>query len=81
MNAEVSSGPGWRALAGVGAFLLALAVALLVDATNLPPPQAVGVGPTAAMRVVSVLLVILSVGHFVAAWKARGVPFLSLIHI
>jgi len=75
VNAEVSSGPGWRALAGVGVFLLALAVALLVDATNLPPPQAVGVGPTAAMRVVSVLLVLLAVGHFVAAWKARGVPF------
>jgi putative tricarboxylic transport membrane protein len=75
VSAEASNGPGWRALAGVGAFLLALAVTLLGDATNLPPPQAVGVGPTAAMRLVAVLLAVLGVAHLVAAWQARAVAF------
>ena len=75
MSAETSTGPGWRALAGVGAFLLALAIALIVDAMNLPPPQAVGVGPTAAMRLVAVLLAVLGVAHLVGAWKARNLAF------
>ena len=75
MNAETTNGPGWRALVGVGAFLLALAVTLLMDAARLPPPQAVGVGPTAALRLVAVLLAVLAVAHFVAAWRARGLTF------
>ncbi len=75
MNGETANGPGWRALAGVGAFLLALAVTLLVDATRMPPPQAVGVGPTAALRLVAVLLALLGVAHLVAAWKARALAF------
>jgi len=73
VSGETANGPSWRALAGVGAFLLALAAALLVDATQLPPPQAVGVGPTAALRLVAVLLAVLAAAHLVAAWKARAV--------
>lgn len=71
---EAAPGPGPRVLAGVGAFLFALAAALWVDALRLPPPAAIGVGPTAAMRLVAVLLALLGVAHFVSAWRRRAVP-------
>ncbi|CAN7257150.1 tripartite tricarboxylate transporter TctB family protein [Rhizobacter sp. LjRoot28] len=73
MSDDAVGGPPPRVLAGVGAFLFALAAALLVDAGRLPPPAALGVGPTAAMRLVAALLAILGVAHFVSAWRQRSV--------
>lgn len=61
------TGPGWRTLAGVGLFLLALAAVVWIDANRLPVQQTVGVGPTAGMRLIAVLVAILGVAHGVAA--------------
>jgi putative tricarboxylic transport membrane protein len=66
------SGPGWRTLLGVGVALIAIAVAVLMDATRLPPPATVGVGPSAAMRLVAGFLAILGVAHGIAAWRQRA---------
>jgi putative tricarboxylic transport membrane protein len=66
---DVASAPGRRTLVGIGAALLGLAVVLWLDANQLPQQQTVGVGPTAGMRLVSVLLAILSLAHWVAAWR------------
>ncbi len=64
-------GPGWRTLAGIAAFLLVLALFIWLDANRLPEPGAVGVGPAAAMRLVSVLVAALGVAHGVIAWGRR----------
>ncbi|MDB5744040.1 MAG: hypothetical protein JWR68_2355 [Polaromonas sp.] len=66
---DVTSAPGRRTLVGIGVALLGLAVLLWLDANQLPQQQTVGVGPTAGMRLVSVLLAILSLAHWVAAWR------------
>ena len=65
------AGPGRRTLVGIGALLIAIASAILLDAAKLPPPAAVGVGPSAAMRLVAVFVAILGVAHWVAAWRQR----------
>lgn len=65
-------GPRPRTQAVIGAALVALAVALWIDASKLPPPPVAGVGPSAAPRVVGVLVAVLGVAHWVAAWRGRG---------
>lgn len=67
------AGPRPRALAGIGAVLIALGVALWVDAASLPPPAVMGVGPSAAPRIVGSLLVALGLAHGVSAWRQRDV--------
>lgn len=69
---EAVAGPGWRTQFGIGVVLVAVAAAIWLDATRLPPPAAVGVGPSAAMRLVSVLVALLGVAHFVVAWRHRA---------
>ncbi len=64
-------GPSWRTLAGIGLFLLALALFIWLDANRLPEPGAVGVGPAAAMRLVSLFVAVLGLSHLVAAWGRR----------
>lgn len=66
------SEPGWMALTGLGAALLVLATVIWFDAFRLPASQTVGVGPTAAMRLVSVLVAILGVAHWIAAWRSKA---------
>lgn len=66
------AGPRPHALALIGVVLLALAAALWIDAARLPAPAIGGVGPSAAPRLVGVLLAGLGLAHLVAAWRARG---------
>jgi putative tricarboxylic transport membrane protein len=66
------SGPRPRTQAAIGAGLLLLALALWLDAGRLPPPNVMGVGPSAALRLVAGLLALLALGHLVAAWRARA---------
>lgn len=66
------AGPRPRTLAGIGAVLIALGAALWIDAAKLPPPAVMGVGPSAAPRLVGVLLLGLGVAHGVSAWRQRG---------
>lgn len=67
-----TAGPRPRTQAAIGAGLLLLAVALWLDAARLPPPNVVGVGPSAPMRLVAVLVVVLALAHLVAAWRRRA---------
>ncbi|CAN5545329.1 tripartite tricarboxylate transporter TctB family protein [soil metagenome] len=81
--ATSTQGPGWRAQAGIGIGLAILAVVLWFDVYRLPAAQAVGVGPGAAMKLVSLLLVVLAIAHAVSAIKAyragivAGPPLMS----
>lgn len=67
-----TSGPSWRTLAGVALVLQLLALLIWLDARRLPEPVAVGVGPAAAMRMVSLFVAALGVAHGVAAWVRRS---------
>lgn len=69
--ADSASGPRSRTQAGIGAGLLLLALAIWLDANRLPPPNVVGVGPSAPMRLVAVLVAVLALAHGVAAWRRR----------
>jgi len=69
--AESSAGPRPRPQAGIGAGLLLLALAIGLDADRLPPPNVVGVGPSAPMRLVALLVAALALAHFIAAWRRR----------
>lgn len=64
-------GPRWETQCGIGLALLLIAAALWFDARHLPVPPAVGVGPSAAMRLVGALVALLGLTHFVSAWRAR----------
>ena len=72
MSDAPSQGPGWHALAIMAVFLFGLAGLIAFDLTGMAPPQAIGVGPTAAMRIVMLLLAVLGIAHIVAAIKARS---------
>lgn len=76
-HGDVVAGPGWRTQVVIGVVLVAIALAIWLDAMRLPPPAAVGVGPSAAMRLIAVLVAVLGVAHFVAAWRHRA---RSLVH-
>jgi putative tricarboxylic transport membrane protein len=64
-------GPGWRGLLAIGAALALVALAVWLDAQRLPPPPTVGVGPSAAMRLVAAVVALLAMAHLIAAWRAR----------
>ncbi|HET7863083.1 MAG TPA: tripartite tricarboxylate transporter TctB family protein [Burkholderiaceae bacterium] len=67
-----TAGPRPRTQAAIGAGLLLLALALWLDAARLPPPNVVGVGPSAPMRLVAVLVMVVALAHLVAAWRRRA---------
>jgi len=71
-SGEDLAGPRPRTLALIGAGLLALAAALWLDAARLPPPGTVGVGPSAALRLVGGLVALLGLVHLFVAWRRRG---------
>jgi len=71
-EATSTAGPRWPTQLAIGAGLLALALVVWLDALRLPPPSAVGVGPSAAMRIVSVIVAVLGVAHLVAGWRQRA---------
>jgi len=70
-DAGAPAGPRWQTQCGIGVALLLVAAALGFDARQLPAPPAVGVGPSAALRLVGVLVALLGIAHFVSAWRAR----------
>ena len=63
---------GWRAQVAIGAALFALAGVIAFDATKLTIPTVVGVGPTAAMKLVAILVALVAAAHWVAAWRQRA---------
>lgn len=72
MSEPQTHGPGWRALATVAGALFVLAAVIAYDASLMAPAQAVGIGPTPAMRMVALLLVVLGIAHVVAALRLRA---------
>ena len=72
--ADDGLGPGWRAQLAIGIALLLVALAVWLDSQRLPAPPVVGVGPSAAMRLVAVVVAIVAIGHFIGAWRARSRP-------
>ncbi|MBS7777980.1 tripartite tricarboxylate transporter TctB family protein [Acidovorax sp. CCYZU-2555] len=72
MSEPTPNGPGRQALATVAALLFGLAAVIAWDITSMAPAQAVGVGPTAVMRIVVGLLLVLGLAHAIAA--ARAAP-------
>ena len=72
MSEQTTTGPGRQALATVAALLFGLAAVIAWDLTTMAPAQAVGVGPTAVMRMVVGLLLVLGLAHAIAA--ARAAP-------
>jgi putative tricarboxylic transport membrane protein len=72
MSEPEANGPGWHALATVAVVLFGLAAVIGYDVTRMAPAQAVGVGPTAVMRMVAVLLTVLGLAHVVAALRLRA---------
>jgi putative tricarboxylic transport membrane protein len=62
---------GWHAPATVAVVLLVLSAIVFYDVTLMAPPQAVGMGPTAAMRLVGALLAVLGIAHVIAAVRLR----------
>jgi len=71
-EAEAGDGPGWHALATVAVVLFGLAAIIFYDVTLMAPAQAVGVGPTASMRIVGALLIVLGIAHVIAAVQRRS---------
>ncbi|MGV2909469.1 tripartite tricarboxylate transporter TctB family protein [Achromobacter sp. AGC25] len=61
------------ALLSVGTVLFIGAGVLWINADSLPPAGAMGVGPSAALRLVSGLLLVLALAHYVIAWRTRAV--------
>ncbi|WP_159912743.1 tripartite tricarboxylate transporter TctB family protein [Pantoea sp. 18069] len=74
MSEPSTTGPGRQALATVAALLFGLAAVIAWDITTMAPAQAVGVGPTAMMRIVVGLLIVLGLAHAIAALRARPAP-------
>ena len=70
-DADAAAGPRWQTQCGIGVALLLVAAALWFDAGRLPPAPSVGVGPSAALRLIGVLVAALGLAHFVSAWRAR----------
>ena len=62
--------PAWRAPLAVGLTLLVLGVLTLVDAYRLAESVGPGVGPSAGMKLIAGLLVLLGVAHLVQAGRA-----------
>lgn len=69
--------PGPRvvlAQVAVGVGLLLLAGLTMADAYRLAVMSGVGVGPSAAMKLIGVILAILGCAHLVTAWRNRAKP-------
>jgi putative tricarboxylic transport membrane protein len=71
-DTSAAPGPRWQTQCGIGVVLLLVAAALWFDTRQLPASPAVGVGPVAALKLVSLLVTALGIAHFVAAWRARA---------
>lgn len=69
---SATGGPGWRTQLGIGVALLLVAIVIGFDAQSLRAPSTVGVGPSAAMRLVAVIVAVLAVAHWIAAWRQRS---------
>lgn len=67
-----AAAPRWRTQIAIGAALFAVALVVWLDAQRLPAPSAVGVGPSAAMRLVAVLVAVLAAAHWISAWRQRA---------
>jgi putative tricarboxylic transport membrane protein len=63
---------GWRAQVVIGAALFVIAALIAFDATLLTVPTVVGVGPTAAMRLIAILVALVAAAHWVSAWRQRA---------
>lgn len=59
--------PAWRAPLAVGVTLLVLGALTLVDAFRVAESVGPGVGPSAAMKLIAGLLVLLAIAHLVQA--------------
>jgi putative tricarboxylic transport membrane protein len=70
-DTSAAAGPRWQTQCGVGVALLLVAAALWFDARHLPASPAVGVGPTAALRLVAAIVAVLGLAHFATAWRSR----------
>jgi putative tricarboxylic transport membrane protein len=70
-DTSAPAGPRWQTQCGIGVALLLTAAALWFDVRNLPVSPAVGVGPSAALKLVGAIVAILGLCHFVGAWRAR----------
>jgi putative tricarboxylic transport membrane protein len=64
--------PRWKTQLAIGAGLVFIAVVIWLDARRLPVGPVVGVGPSAAMRLVSIFVAILGVAHWVVAFRQRA---------
>lgn len=78
MNEEQDNKPTFTAQFFVGIFLFSASILLWIDANGLPSGNAIGVGPSAGLRLVSALLLILACVHFVGAWRSRRTATLSV---
>jgi putative tricarboxylic transport membrane protein len=70
-EASAPLGPRWQTQCGIGVALLLVAAALWFDARQLPASPAIGVGPSAAPKLIGALAAVLGLAHFVSAWRAR----------
>jgi putative tricarboxylic transport membrane protein len=71
-DASAPTGPRWQTQCGIGVALLLVSAALWFDTRQLPVSPAVGVGPSAALKLVSMLVALLGLAHFISAWRARA---------
>jgi putative tricarboxylic transport membrane protein len=72
MNREAQKVPAWRAPLVIGLVLLVLATLTLVDSFRLSAGAGPGVGPSAAMKLIGVLIGLLGVAHLATAWSNRS---------
>ena len=70
-SSEQYTGPSAVSQLIVGLFLLGLTVVLWLNADSLPSAQAVGIGPAAALNLTAILLLILSIFHFINALNIK----------
>ena len=70
-NSTQYTGPSAVSQLAVGVLLLVLAVVLWLNAHSLPPAQAMGVGPAAALRLTALFLLLLAVFHAFSAWHIK----------
>jgi putative tricarboxylic transport membrane protein len=69
------AGPRWPTQVAIGLGLGVIAALIWVDALRFSVGPVVGVGPSAAMRLVAAFTAVLGVAHLVAAWRQwRGAP-------
>lgn len=67
-----AAAPRWRTQFAIGIALFLLALVVWFDAQKLPAPSVVGVGPSAAMRLVAVFVAVIAAAHCIAALRQRA---------